>query len=138
MQKIIVLIFGMFFVAQFTFAQQSEVVKKEVLEWMQTYQLDQAQQQIVEDLVEMKYFNFQELAELKSSDLDLYDKKRVNIERQTEMGVKSILNDTQLAIYKQNLERKRVALRQKINSMKSNGAEKESIAKVITELKSLN
>lgn len=137
MQKIIVLIFGMFFIAQSTFAQQAEVVEKEVAEWTQTYQLDQSQQKIVEDLVEMKYFNFEELVTLKSSDMDLYNKKRANIERQTSMGVKSILNEEQLVVYQQKLEQKRVALRQNIDQLKASGAEKEEVAKAIAELKAL-
>ncbi|MEM6699821.1 MAG: hypothetical protein AAF599_15570, partial [Bacteroidota bacterium] len=69
MEKIIVLTFGIFFTLQFTFAQQAEVIEQEVAEWTQTYQLDQSQQKIVKDLVEMKYFNFEELIVLKNSDI---------------------------------------------------------------------
>ncbi|MEN0047745.1 MAG: hypothetical protein AAF806_11855 [Bacteroidota bacterium] len=137
MEKIIVLTFGIFFTLQFTFAQQAEVIEQEVAEWTQTYQLDQSQQKIVKDLVVMKYFNFEELIVLKNSDIDLYNRKRINIERQTSMGVKSILNQAQLVIYKQMLEEKRLALRQNIDRLKAGGAEKEALAKAIEELKAL-
>ncbi|MEL6718934.1 MAG: hypothetical protein AAFP82_09485, partial [Bacteroidota bacterium] len=94
-------------------------------------------QKVVKNLVEMKYFNFEELSSLKNSDIDLYNKKRKNIERQTEMGVKSILSEEQLIVYEQKLEERRDLLRQKINSMKASGAEKDQIAKTISELKAL-
>ncbi|MEM8523946.1 MAG: hypothetical protein AAGG68_04855 [Bacteroidota bacterium] len=137
MQKIIVLILGTFFTTQAMFAQQIKAINKEVAEWTQAYQLDQSQQKIVKYLVEMKYFNFEELESMKSNDAELYERKRVNVERQTTMGIKSVLNEDQLLIYAQKLEQKRNILRQKIDEMKTRGAEKDAISKAILELKTL-
>lgn len=136
MNKIFVLITGMFLCVQFTFAQQN--ISQEINEWTQTYQLNEVQQKKVKQLVEMKYFNFEELENIKSSHPELYQQKSKNVESQTRLAIKSILNERQLVIYKEKLDAQKEEIRKKIAELKTNGAEKTEIAQAIHELKSLN
>jgi len=136
MNKIFVLIIGIMFCAQLAFAQQN--ITQEVKDWVQAYQLNDTQQEQVEQLIEMKYFNFQELENIKSSHPELYQQKLKNVDVQTRLGIKSILNEVQLLIYKRNVDAQKAAIRRKIANLRAAGAEKTEIAQAVSELKSLN
>ncbi|MEM9886645.1 MAG: hypothetical protein AAF849_12200 [Bacteroidota bacterium] len=135
MKKNIILFCALLFSVQLALAQQNTALQQELDQYTQTYQLNERQQIQVKKMLETKYTNLAELQSIQASDAELYEKKSMNLERQTRMGVKSILSETQLVIYQRVREQKRLDLRQKIKQMQNAGAEKKEIAKAVEELK---
>ncbi|MEM0992081.1 MAG: hypothetical protein AAF806_16115 [Bacteroidota bacterium] len=138
MKKYIALAFSLLFIIQLATAQQNAALQQELDGYTQTYQLNETQQKQVQQMLETKYFNLTELEDTKSSNAELYEQKTANLERQTLMGVKSILSETQLVIYKQVREQKRQLLRQKIETLKASGEDKAALSKAIAELKTMH
>lgn len=139
MNKIIVLNIGMLLLAFNLQAQdQSEAaMAQEVKEYANLYNMDAHQTYKTKRMVEMKYDNYEQLKVLEQSEPVLYEEKRRNLERQFRLGVKSILNESQLETYRTLREQEKTVLRQKIKQLQANGAEKTEIAKAVNELNAI-
>lgn len=139
MNKITILTIGLlFFVFSLQAQNQSQsAITQEVKVYADLYEMDAHQIYKTKRMVEMKLDNFEQLKVLAQSEPELYEEKRQNLERQFRLGVKSILDDSQLITYRDLRAQERTVLRQQIKQMQANGAEKTEVAKMVNELKAI-
>ena len=95
MSRLIVL-FGLLLSSWNIQAQSEMTVEQEVEKWTSLYDMSVAQKYHVQKMVEMKAFNHQELKVLETDDPALYERKMTNLDRQFQLGIKSILTKKQL------------------------------------------
>lgn len=132
MKIIVVLsIVSLLFIANLS-AQQAQ---PNLENWIQTYQLDVAQQKTAKQLIEQRVKNLAALETIKTSSPDVYQEKLLVLEKQTRMGLKSVLNDRQLVVFEAEEANRKAAIVARVAQLKASGAEKEEIAKATKALK---
>ncbi|MEM1327569.1 MAG: hypothetical protein AAGI23_16530 [Bacteroidota bacterium] len=136
MSRLIVL-FGLLLLSWSVQAQSEMTVEQEVKSIVSLYDMNVSQKYHVQKMVEMKAFNHQELKVLEADDSALYERKMLNLDRQFQLGVKSILTEEQLVKYRSIQAQKREQLTRKIEQLKASGAEKVEIAKAVEELNAI-
>jgi len=126
------------FLASMSFAQsstnQSRQLEEATQALMQQYNLDAEQQAEIRRLQEYKFENLQELETIKTSQPELYLKKRNVIFKQTRMALRSALNPQQRTIFdaeQADLKRQKEAL---LREKRAAGASKVEIQGLLLEL----
>lgn len=126
------------FLAGMSFAQsstnQSRQVDKATQALAQQYNLDAEQQAKVRRLQEYKFDNLQELETIKTSQPELYLKKRNVIFKQSRMALRNVLNVQQRTIFdaeQADLKRQKEAL---LREKRAAGASKVEIQGLLLEL----
>lgn len=131
--KIIVVLFTMSFLFTIDLSAQQE--SSDLEQWTQIYQLDTEQQKVVKQLLDQKAVNLLALKAIEIGDPKVYQEKQLVLEKQTRMGLRSILDDRQLLIYKAEEEKRKTAIKAKVARLKADGADKEEIATAVKALK---
>ena len=116
------------------FAQTKvDQAKKATAELVQLYQLDEQQTAKMLKIQERYFQNDLQIEALKTSDPDLYQKKRISNKRGTEASIKMILTKEQMTVFNQQKLQKRKQEAALIKKMKAEGASKEEIQKAILQ-----
>lgn len=117
------IVLNLFFLS-FSIAQTTT---SELRQLVQTYQLDESQQQEVAKLLDTKAQNLTALAAIQTEQPEMYEVKRLHVEINTQMGLKSLLTEAQLSIFETEAKKKAATLDAKLNALLEAGVSKTAI-----------
>ncbi len=98
------------------------------------YQLDEEQAKQMYQVQERRFRNLASIEQLKASDYSLYLRKRENVRQGTLAAVKRILQESQMAIFNQQLAERRQEEAALTRRLKEEGASREEIRTALLEL----
>ncbi|NJL76060.1 MAG: hypothetical protein HC892_14605 [Saprospiraceae bacterium] len=131
-KQIVLLVLCSFLMLLSAYGQDTQ---KKLKEWTQMYQLTETQQIKLNQLLELEQENLLELQSVRASNLKLYEQKQRNLIFQTQQGLKSMLNASQLLIFNQQEKAVKDAKKQQYQQLKAAGASKEELSKLLEEMK---
>ncbi len=98
------------------------------------YQLDATQKQEVYQIQERRLHNLAEVEKLKSTDYDLYVRKRHAVRIGTDHAIRQLLNEAQLKIYEARQKDLREREVERMRELKRQGASDAEIKKALLEI----
>lgn len=135
--RIVVTLFCLFSLSLSSIAQTNTPtgeVQAATQELKTQYQLDDQQTVKVQEIQARKFRNLAEIEPLKSSDNELYLKKRQGVLKGANASLKRLLNEQQLVIFKEQEVAERKRQSDIIKALKAKGASKEEILRALLEM----
>ena len=114
--------------------QSVKLAEAATAELTSQYQLDEAQQKTMLEIQTRKYNNIELLEEIKTTQPELYVRKREANVKNTDASIKRLLNEQQLVTFNQILTERRKERLATVKSLSANGASKEEIQNALLEI----